>query len=162
MTKVASLRASSNATNVTNVLRKYFTTFGVPEKLSSVGGPPYESNDFNTFLQNWEIHHRLSSAYFPESNGRAESAVKTIKRILASNVSPTGSLDTEAVAKALLLHRNTPAPADMGVSPEELLFGRNISDHLPYPIQFRREWSELADTREKTYMRRFDYASTST
>ena len=157
-TEVACLRTSSNASSINNILRRYFATFGVPEEISSDGGPPYESNEFNSFLKNWDINHRLSSAYFPESNGRAEIAVKTMKRILTSNVSRTGSLDTEAVAKALLLHRNTPAP-DMGVSPAELLFGRNIPDHLPHPIQFRREWSDLADAREKTHARRFNNIS---
>jgi len=101
----------------------------------------------------------LSSAYFPESNGRAEIAVKTMKSILTSNVSPTGSLDTESVAKALLLHRNTPAP-DMGVSPAELLFGRNIADHLPHPIHTKRMVRARRCTRKDTHARRFNnYAS---
>ncbi|XP_057310221.1 uncharacterized protein K02A2.6-like [Hydractinia symbiolongicarpus] len=157
-TEVACLRASSNAATVKNILRQYFSTFGIPEEIASDGGPPYESNEFNAFLNNWGIRHRLSSAYLPESNGRAEVAVKTMKRILTSNVSPTGSLDTEAVTKALLLHRNTPAP-DMGISPAELLFGRNLPDHLPQPITFRREWSDLADAREMTHARRFELSN---
>lgn len=158
-TEVAPLKTSSNATAVINILRRYFATFGVPQELSSDGGPPFESNEFNTFLKNWGINHRLSSAYFPQSNGRAESAVKTMKRILTTNISQSGSLDTESVVKALLLHRNTPAP-DMGISPAELLFGRNIPDHLPEPMQFRREWSELANAREQAYLRRHNNATT--
>ena len=157
-TEVASVQKSSNSTTIINILRRYFATFGVPEQLSSDGGPPFESSDFKTFLASWNITHRLSSAYFAQSNGRAESAVKTMKRILTSNITQSGSLDTRSVTKALFLHRNTPAP-DMGVSPAELLFGRNIPDHLPHPIQFRREWSELADAREKTHRRRYYHAT---
>ena len=100
------------------------------------------------------MYHRKSSVGFPQSNGRAEAAVKTVKRILTTNVSPSGTLDTDEVAKALLLHRNTPA-IDMGISPSELLFGRPLNDHLPSPTHFRRQWLELADIRENTLRKRF-------
>jgi len=56
------------------------------------------------------------------------------------------------------LHRNSPPP-DMGVSPAELLFGRNISDHMPKPVHLRLEWSELADMRERAHAQRFSYAT---
>ena len=144
---------NANTKVVCNILRRYFMTFGVPEELSSDGGPPYNSHDFDTFLREWGIRHRSSSSYFPQSNGRAESAVKVMKRMLTTNISPSGSLDTDAAAKALLLHRNTPPP-DMGVSPAELLFGRHITDHMPKPIRFKQEWSELADMREMAHARR--------
>ena len=80
-----------------------------------------------------------------------------MKRILTTNISPSGSLNTDAVGNALLLHRSTP-PADMGLSPSELLFGRSINDHMPKPVTFRREWSELADMREKAHAKRFENA----
>lgn len=32
----------------------------------------------------------------------------------------------------------------------------NIADHLPHPISFWREWSDLADAREKTHVCRFE------
>jgi len=47
----------------------------------------------------------------------------------------------------------------MGVSPAELLFGRNISDHMPKPVHLRLEWSELADMRERAHAQRFSYAT---
>ena len=151
-TEVASA-SNFNATTTSKILQNYFVTFGVPEELSTDGGPPYDSHEFTKFLEQWGVRLRRSSAYYPQSNGRAESAVKSMKRILTTNISQSGSLETEGVAKALLLHRNTPPP-DMGISPAELLFGRNISDHLPKPIRFRKEWSELADARETAYRRR--------
>ena len=76
-----------------------------------------------------------------------------MKRILTTNISPSGSLNTDAASKALLLHRNTP-PQDMGVSPAELLFGRPLTDHMPKPIRIRREWIELANRREMAHKNR--------
>ena len=80
------------------------------------------------------------------------------QRILTTNISNSGSLDTNPVGKALLLHRNTPSP-DIGASPAELIFARPINDHLPNPITTRKVWPELADAREKAFDRRRTLAS---
>jgi len=149
---------TSNATATCNTFRKFFETIGVLEEISTDGGPPFNSHEYTSFLKRWDVKTRMSSAYYPQSNGRAEAAVKTAKRILTTNGTESGSLDTDDVAKALLLHRNTPPP-DIGVSPAELFFGRNINDHLPSPVKFRKEWSELADGRETAYNKRRAHAT---
>lgn len=77
-----------------------------------------------------------------------------MKRILTTNIKSDGSLDTDAVSKALLLHRNTPT-ADIGASPAELLFGRPLRDHLPNPVRFRQEWADLAEHREAVIQNRY-------
>ena len=73
---------------------------------------------------------RMSSAYHAQSNGRAEVAVKTVKRALRDNVGDDGKLDRDTFARALLLLRNTP-DRDTGVSPAELLFGRRLQKQAP-------------------------------
>ena len=40
------------------------------------------STAFQNFLTKWGVTHRLSSAEYPESNGRTEMGVKTAKRIM--------------------------------------------------------------------------------
>jgi len=69
----------------------------------------------------------MSSAYFPQSNGRAEVAVKTAKRLLHNNIGPSGSLDNDKFMRAILQLRNTPDP-DCKVSPAEIVFGRKLKD----------------------------------
>ena len=98
---------------------------------------------------------RLSSAHYPQSNGRAEAAVKSVKRILLGNInSTTGDLDTDSAARAIMTHRNTPAQ-DTGVSPAVMLFGRPLKDHLPRLDQkLREEWEAIADRRENALARR--------
>ena len=64
------------------------------------------------------------------------------------NINPSGSLDTNEVAKAVLLHQNPPLP-DLGASPVELLFSLSLNDHLPNPVKFCQEWLELADLCKK-------------
>jgi len=53
-----------------------FVTFGVPVEISSDSGPKFSAKVTKDFLKRWGIHHRMSSAYHPMSNGRAELAVK--------------------------------------------------------------------------------------
>ena len=106
------------------------------------------------FLDNWGVRKRTSSAYYPQSNGRAELAVKTAKRILTAPTAPTGQLSIDSAARAMMRPRNTPVQ-DIGMSPSEMLFGRNLNAHLPSaPYQIRKEWSQIADAREQALGKR--------
>ena len=111
-------------------LRRIFVTFGVPEELSSDGGPEFTSREVEDFLFRWGIKHRLSSAYFPQSNGRAEVAVKAAKRLLEGNMGTGGNLNTDTVVRALFQQRNTP-DRDCKLSPAEVLFGHKLRDTIP-------------------------------
>ena len=77
---------------------------------------------------------RVSSAYYPQSNGRAEAAVKTAKRILMNNTGPGGSLNTDKVSVALLQYYNTPL-RDINLSPAQLAIGRQLRDGIPVDRQ---------------------------
>ena len=63
-------------------LRLLFCGKGVPVELSSDGGPEFTAGDTRAFLESWGVRQRLSSAYHLQSNGRAEAAVKTAKRMM--------------------------------------------------------------------------------
>ena len=141
--------------HVRKSLLRWFATYGVPENISSDGGPPFNSNDFASFLRAWDVQWRLSSAHYPQSNGRAEAAVKSAKRILLGNINPvTGELDTDAAARALLSHRNTPTQ-DTGIAPSVMLFGKPMRDHLPrFERTLRQEWDVIAESRERALAKR--------
>ena len=111
-------------------LRQVFVTFGVPDEISSDGGPEFTAEESKDFYRRWGTRHRLSSAYFPQSNGRAEVAVKSTKRLLEDNIGPSGDLNTDDVVCAHLQQRNTP-DRDCALSPAEVLFGRTLKDSLP-------------------------------
>ena len=61
---------------------------------------------------------------------RAESAVKSAKRIVLDNTKSDGSPDLDRIARALLQHRNTP-DSEYGISPAQLVYGRPMRDFLP-------------------------------
>ena len=143
------------ATGLTQTLRETFATFGIPDSLTSDGGPEFASHTTRTFLTNWGVHHRMSSAYHPHANCRAEVAVKSMKRLIAGNTGPNGAL-SDAFHKALLQYRNGPDP-ETKMSPATCLFGRPTRDLLPgIPDRYRphAEWSDKLDLRERALSKR--------
>ena len=148
--------AQAGAQGLIAALRALFATFGVPEEISSDGGPEFSSAATADFLTRWEVRHRMSSAYFPQSNGRAEVAVKKAKRMLMDNVGPTGSLNNHGLLRVLLQVRNTPDP-DCNISPAQVVFGRPIRDDFSFTSRcikynnpsirptWREAWSQKED-----------------
>ena len=122
---------ASGAAGLIAHLRTLFATFGVPEEMSSDGGPEFRAKETTDFLTRWGIRHRESSRYYPQSNGRAEVAVKTAKRLLQSNIGPNGTLNNDKLLRALLQLRNTPDP-DCGLSPAKIIFGRPLRDAFSF------------------------------
>ena len=132
--------------------RDLFIAYGVPEEVGSDGGPQFKAEVFKDFLQNWGIHHRKSSADYPQSNGRAELGVKAAKRIISDNASPDGSINNDKVAIAILQYRNTPL-RDINLSPAQILFHRQLRDSLPNNprhYQLHKDWIISARQREDT------------
>ena len=156
---------TSGSKGLCMALRSMFVTFGVPVEISSDGGPEFTARETDNFLKTWGVRHRLSSAYHAQSNGRAELAVKSTKRLLRENVGPNGDLNTDKFVQALLMKRNTPDP-DCRLSPAEVLFGRKIRDTLPYtglqasPMVYENSkvdsrWREAWSTKEEALKQRY-------
>ena len=143
-------------------LRAFFATFGVPEELSSDRGPEFCAYDTATFLTKWGVHHRKSSAYHPQSNGRAEVAVKSAKRLLRSNIDASGNLNSDKFLRGMLQLRNTPDP-DCDVSPAQIVFGRPLKDAFSFVNRldkFKNQainpiWREAWQLKEQALRARF-------
>ena len=147
----ATLMREPNARKVCDRLRAWYCTYGAPEEQASDGEPPFQGMEYTQFLENWGIRQRLSSAHYAQSNGRAESAVKTAKRILLDSTDASGRLDCDCTARAFMTHRNTPVQ-DVGLSPTVMLFGCPIKDHLPNlwrTMPTQPQWIEIRELREK-------------
>ena len=147
---------SDTSASLITEFRHYISTYGIPVTFTSDGAKVFTSREFEDFCSRFGIIHRVSSAYHPRANKRAELAVKHAKRIIRGNTSQSGSLDTDKVCQAMLIHRNTPCSIT-GLSPAQVVFGRVLRDALPLqPGKFvpRQDWRLAADKRAEAYSKR--------
>lgn len=120
-------------------MKEAFTRHGYPETVVSDNRPQFSSETFRTFAQKSGFTHITSSPRYPQANGKAERAVRTVKSLWKK--------DTDHV-RALLAYRAT--PLEHGFSPAQLLMGRNLRTSLPQPSsKLDPNWPELQAFRRK-------------
>lgn len=114
---------STTTEAVAKHLDAIFMDVGFPRRIRSDGGPQFRGK-FDSWCQQRHIVHELSSAYYPQSNGLAEAAVKKAKHIILKCKETKQDL-----ALAMLALRNS--PRDDGISPALAFFGRHLRGHIP-------------------------------
>ena len=150
------LLPKDDSAEIVKVLRDYLAVFGIPCTLTSDGASVFTSKHMEEFCDRWGIIHRVSTAYNARANKRAEVGVKSAKRLVRGNLTQTGALQTDRMARALLAHRNTPCPIT-GLSPAQIVYGRVLRDFLPLQpgkFQPRPEWRQAAEARDAAYAKR--------
>ncbi len=111
-------------------LMPIFARFGIPEQMMSDNGSQFTSGEFRVFAAEHEIRLITNSPHYSQSNGLAERNVKTAKDIL----------DLENPVLGLMTYRSTPH-STTGVSPAQLLMGRQIRTTLPtLESNLKPEW----------------------
>jgi transposase InsO family protein len=124
-----------------------FVDLGVPTRFRSDGGPQFAANAFQNALRNWGVEWQNSSPYYAQSNGHAEAAVDAMKR-LVEKIAPAGDLDSDEFLQGLLEFRNT--PRENGMSPAEMVFGRQLRSILPaHKSSFDPKWREIMEARDR-------------
>ena len=133
--EVCALHRNKTAIEVCKSKKSIFSRYGIPEKVKSDNGPPFNSAEYLHFANEWGFEVNHSSPKYPQSNGEVECAVQTVKRLLKKEK------DKEM---ALLAYRST--PLSCGYSPAELLMGRKIRTTVPifhtlltpkWPVNYR-------------------------
>ena len=147
------LRNDTTSRNVIRKLKMNFARYGIPMTLVSDNGPQFASQEFRKFVDCWGIEHVLTSPYHPRSNGKAESAVKTAKTLMAKAAHSGSDLFL-----MLLEYRNTPTQS-LDSSPAQQMICRAIRSRLPsnpstlqqnpVPIERLGHKMEQAQTRQR-------------
>ena len=98
---------------VINHVKSIIARHGIPQQIVSDNGPQFSAIEFSMFAKEYGFTHTTSIPRYPQVNGEAERAVKTIKGLLKKADDPY---------RALLIYRTT--PLQNGYSPAELLMNR--------------------------------------
>ena len=106
-------------------LKNHFSRYGIPEQLVSDNGPKFSSEVFEKFAKAYDFEHLTSSPGYPQSNGKAESGVKTAKRLLKK--AKDSGRDQYL---AILDYRNTPTQG-VNSSPAQRMLNRRTRTLLP-------------------------------
>jgi hypothetical protein len=118
---------NKTAPEVISKLKSMFAQFGVPDEFVS-DNMPFASYEFKKFAQEWDIKLTTSSPTYPQSNGMAEKAVQTAKRMVKKMNS-----EGKDIHEALLEYRSTPVQG-VGLSPAQLLFNKRIRSKIPIAL----------------------------
>ena len=111
---------STTTQAVVRELKTMFARFGIPEILVTGNRPQFSSNECQVFAKSWSFNHVTTSPRYPQPNGKAENAVRTVKRLF-EKCKETGVSDFQA----LLDWRNTLmsyTSANVGISFKTKLF----------------------------------------
>ena len=139
---VTPCKGDTTASNTVRMFCRYFREVGVPLRLRTDRGPQFTSIEFQNFVTRWGVRHLMSSPHYPQANGHAEAAVKSVKHLILKT-SPSGNIDCEEFDRGLLELRNT--PNSTGRSPAQILFGRPLRSCVPaHPHSFAAEWQAKA------------------
>ena len=125
---------SSTTQAVVRELKTIFPRFGIPEILVTDNGLQFSSSEFQVFAKSWSFNHVTTSPRYTHSNGKAENAVRTVKRLF-EKCKETGVSEFQA----LLDWRNTPSEG-MDTSTAQRLMGLRCRTLLSllrpsYPIR---------------------------
>lgn len=130
----------ATARKLITTLRKFFAATGIPEILRSDNGPQFTASEIRSFLEQWGVQIKTSSPYYPQSNGHAESSVKSVKHLIIK-CTKNGNLDTDKFAMGLLELRNS--PREDGQSPAQVVFGHPIRSVVPvHRRAYEAEWQK--------------------
>ena len=128
------------------VLEDALATHGIPDIITTDGGPPYNGEEFRKFAQNMGFTHRLTTPESAQANGFAEIFVKTLVKLIHTAVADKKD-PKRAVQLYLMAYRATPHTVT-GRSPAELLFNRSIQTKLPRALR-ESQGAEDKEIREK-------------
>lgn len=119
----------TDAEHVISAMRQMFIRLGCPKRIITDNGPPFNSNEFAYFCQEYGIKLVHSIPYQPRINGEVEIQNKSLVKAITISLN-SGRDWKEDLQKFLFMQRTTPHSVT-GIPPLELFLKRKIRDKLP-------------------------------
>jgi transposase InsO family protein len=62
-----------------------FATHGIPKKIKTDNGPPFNGNEFKRYMAALGIEWKTSTPLWPQGNGNAESVMKPLGKVIKTS-----------------------------------------------------------------------------
>nr|GFA64529.1 hypothetical protein [Tanacetum cinerariifolium] len=96
---------TNDARVVVKFLKSLFSRFGTPKAIISDRGTYFCNYQFARIMSKYEITHRLSTAYHPQTSGQVEVTNRRLKQILKRTVGENRTLWSDKLEDALWAFR---------------------------------------------------------
>nr|GEX35396.1 reverse transcriptase domain-containing protein [Tanacetum cinerariifolium] len=119
---------------VCKFLKSLFTRFGSPGAIISDRGTHFCNDQFAKVMLKYEVTHRLSTAYHPQTSGQVEVSNRGLKRILERTIGENRASWSDKLDDALwAFHRAYKTP--IRCTPYKLVYGKAC--HLPIELKHK-------------------------
>nr|GFB16730.1 reverse transcriptase domain-containing protein [Tanacetum cinerariifolium] len=129
---------TNDARVVIKFLKSLFSRFGTPKAIISDRGTHFCNDQFARVMSKYEVTHRLSTAYHPQTSGQVEVTNRGLKRILERMVGENHALWSDKLEDTLWAFR-TAFKTPVGCTPYWLVYGK--ASHLPLELEHKAFWA---------------------
>ncbi|GJY72045.1 reverse transcriptase domain-containing protein [Tanacetum coccineum] len=129
---------TNDARVVVNFLKKLFFCFGILKALISDRGTHFCNRQMEKILNKYGVHHRIATAYHPQTSGQVENTNRALERILEKTVKDNPYVWSRKLVNAMWAFR-TAYKNPIDTTSYRLLYGKTC--HLPFEIEHRAYWA---------------------
>ena len=140
---------------VISILRRLFTTHGLPLSLTSDNAANFKSQEFEAFLKENGIYHRLVTPLHPAANGEVERQNRSLMKRIRIAKAENKDWQKE-IQEYIFAYRTTPHSVT-NLTPAEMMFGRKLRTKLPEFVSKQvdeevRDRDKIQKSKNKEYL----------